>query len=1079
MITVTQATLDALQKSIAVQAVPRVVIEWNQNRYTKVATVDNWGSSNEDSNAYDPDVFPIESIVRPMRPTSGILRAKTSEGVVTTGLVDPTLTQTVSGRGTGRAFRGRTYTTTPDDIYQYWTSQDKSGTTANAGGGYTINSAYASPYVIYNKAVWTNKIYLCFETSWAKPVVYNIDVTTDGTNWTTVATNVVPNLNGQVTLYRQADGTWSSTVSYFNPTQLLGVRIVVSSMSKTNSWLNLIEMGLRLENDLTPFLKSYSVGLEVADVDNIAPIGVASSNTGSVILDNTDGRFNNTAPSGTDPYPWYRGLIDLNAQVRIDLGFNTNGLWDGTTSEYIRQATMFTDDWTGNDTESTLDLKDGSKFLQELKPLPALIHNTTAGAIIWRLLDSVGWDNWEFSRAAFENANKIPFFWTDGTKTMWEIIQDVCRDTQTACYFDANGTLQIKTSQNAYNTAATPVWTFDYALNGTKQPDIMDLNVTGQYEANSVTIHYRPTALANDYRGLPIQEVVWKPDSDVVLRSSALVSDMDASQMYFYIPGKDAAYWPYDGMVNIRGELIKYKGKQYRYVDKNGNWQTKVCYSTDDKLHVDYDLSSSAKSYQNHFTGKMIVTKRGWDWTTGAAHDTTIQSWLNANPSFGPIGGTQTVWKGGLRHIRSDSLLRLNGRASWDENTFYCAPRTTPWNAAPTNFGTRFRFPRNPKGSKFRCGIFFSSNSALNSMYAVDIISTTQLSNGSARNEIAIIKRDSGTVTRLGANNGKGAAAAIVPGIWYDLDVTVSNGTISVFLNGRLVLNATDSSLVSTSRLGLYIRGNTIADFEYFYYATNAGWPDPDDDNSSFLDIIRGGYYSKQHYQDGYYRTRTAHRKAGNRSVSYKQKYSQRFFDEFGILVHEVRPYDVTFDKAPVTYSDLYFSNTYQAVALEYVGTPFGGHFILANASRYNAVVQGEDELPFGADNPVSQQLMVTGRTIQQQDEKTVVAKNNAAIRVRGEITLDFQSNWIQTEAHANDLANWIKDNWSTPADEIEVQAFGNPLLELTDVVSVNFPPKNMTAATHTYFVTRINHDFSEGGLSTTVTLRRLKAADF
>jgi hypothetical protein len=1063
MLSVSAAVQNTISQALAVSGVPRVLVEWNHNRYTGVTTVDNWGSSTEAINAFDPDVFPISEIVNPLRPTAGILVGKTGEGVSTSGTSD-----------SPPAYR--TYTSSPDNKYKYWTSQVSSGSSANGGGGFTIDSTKASPYVVYSSLVQTNKIYLCFETSWAKPVVYTIKTTVDGTTWVTAASNVVPNADGTVALYRQADNSWGATAYYANPTQLKGIQVVCSSVSKVNSFLNVIEMGLRLQDDLSNYALSYSLDMEMSDDSVVAPIGTISANTGQVEFSNVDGRFNTDAPA-VDTTPLYRGLIDANAKVTIDVAIDSSG-FGGTRYEYVRQAVMYTDTWAGDQETSTATLKDASKYLQEVKPNRIMMTDVTPGMAIWRILDSVGYNNYSYTRGTAENANKIPFYWTDSEKTAWELIQEICEATQTAVYCDANGVLQIRTAQKAYDftQVGTPDWVFDYALNGSKQPDIETLNVGDQFEVNHVTVHYRPTDLAKDSQNRAIQETVWQPDTDtVVLRSSSLRADMDSTQMFFYISQTDATYWPYSGMVNIRGELIRYEGKQYRYRNSGGAWTMAVLKSSDDKLHIDNDLSSATLGYQNYFTGKMIIVERGYDWTTAAAHDTTIASWKAAGPAHGGIGGAQTTWTGGLRHIPDESILRMSGRATWDTNHFYEAPHSPVFAQVPNNIGTRFRFPSKGAGSVQQGGIFIHSNSAMNTMYLIDIISTDYCDQNTHRNyrdEILIMKRTGGVTTTL---VGRGRAHLIAQDVWNDVDVTVSGGTISVFINGHNTLTVTDNSLTPTAKLGLYTRGYTVMDFEYFYYASGANWPDPDTDNSSYLDLIRGGYYSDQHYKDGFYRTREARRKHGKRTITYKQRYAQRFFDEFGILVHEVRPFSVTFDKGPCVFTDLYFSNISQAVCLDYVGDPFGANFTLANASRDNAVIQGADDITFGVDNVVNQVLFVSGRTVQQQDEKTVEAKNDAAIRARGDIPLDVTSDWIQTEGHATDLSNWITNNWSTPADTVELESFGNPILEIGDIVAVNFPPRNMTAATHQYFVIKITHDFSEGGLSSVFTLRRAR----
>jgi hypothetical protein len=196
--------------------------------------------------------------------------------------------------------------------------------------------------------------------------------------------------------------------------------------------------------------------------------------------------------------------------------------------------------------------------------------------------------------------------------------------------------------------------------------------------------------------------------------------------------------------------------------------------------------------------------------------------------------------------------------------------------------------------------------------------------------------------------------------------------------------------------------------------------------------------------------------------------------DEFGPVVHEVREFDVKFSKVPVQHSRLYFSNESQVLCPEYNSTSFGAKFILANRSRANAVVHGDDSLSFGADSVVNQRLMVYGRPVTQAEEQSITVTDDNAIRRRGEVSLDITSDWIQSKASAQALGDWIKLHWAGGCDELQVEVFGNPFLQLGDVVSVNDPLKNMTPATHKYFVNEISNSYDKG-LKTSLVLRRAK----
>jgi hypothetical protein len=1025
--------------------------------------VDNYGHD-EETYGYDLEVFPIESITEPLRPTAGLLKARANEG----GVV----------QGHGDSIRGyRTYTASPGAKYKYWTSPAQATDQPYSGGGFVLPET-VQPYVLYSQPALTNKLYICLENSWADPKIWDIQITTDGTNWTTVSSNPVPNSSGQVVLYRQENGTWTTTVNRGTAVYIRGIRLVVKSMARLHSWFNLIELGARLEQDLSDRLIDYSVKHEMGDSDLVTPIGVASSNTGSITLSNIDGIFNYDNVASP-----YHGLIDANVKFMLDIGIDVS-TFGGIGYEYIRQATMFSEAWGGGEETVQIGLKDATKFLQEITPLPELMEDVSIGMAIWRILDSVGFIDYSYSIAAESATNRIAYYWTNGEQTVWDQIQDLCRTTQSAAWFDEYGILQIKTRDSAFDKSKPVAWTFDYAQNGTKQPDIIDVTVSDSFEANKVNVKYTTTKLAEDSQGRPISEIVWQPEGDVVLRSTSLAADMTSTDMRFWIDTKDVAVWPYEGMVNIRGELIKYKGKGYRYYPKEGSYTGnfendtvfKIIYSQDEKNQIDRELSSEFHGWKNYFTGFMQVEERGYDVTIPQAHDVVPDIWKHNGAYIGRHGGTQKLWNGGIKHIPSDSVMRLStaGKKGLDSSWWYTARRGMVDNEPPRYIGTRLKFPSGQGNKHYIAGIWLWGDGGSNDMYGVEITTTKEASKlRSTKNEISIVRRKgNGEFKHL----TKGAAFAVSENQWFDLDVSMVNGDWTVLVNGVLAITFDDKStlLPQTGRCGLYTRGYTTVDFEYFYSLADGGIQDTDLDNSSFLDIIRGGYFSSQYWKDCVYKTRWHKKRRGKRVYYEKEWYDQRYFDEFGQTVHEVRPYEVTFEKSPVLYSSLYLSNSDQVVCDEYFNDPFKAKFILANADLGNAIVNGEDTTTYGADNPVDQKMVITGRTVQRAEPKDYTVKNEQAIRARGEISLDFQSDWIQSESAAKALGDWIVENWSQPCDEVEITVHGNPLLQVGDIVAVNYPPKNLSASTHKYWVLAVEQQWDDGP-ATSVSLRRAR----
>jgi hypothetical protein len=275
-------------------------------------------------------------------------------------------------------------------------------------------------------------------------------------------------------------------------------------------------------------------------------------------------------------------------------------------------------------------------------------------------------------------------------------------------------------------------------------------------------------------------------------------------------------------------------------------------------------------------------------------------------------------------------------------------------------------------------------------------------------------------------------------------------------------------------KFGMFIRGHTKAEFEYLYAISRKEHPRPD--QISYFDMIEGAYHSNQAHSEWVWRTRMDENERTRRpNDKVKERFSQFFYDEFGPICHEIREFDVKFDKTPCLHSRLYVSNSYQVLNPEYMSTPFGAKFMLANAARVNAVVHGEDTLTFGADNSVEQHLMVFGRALIQRESETVTQKDELAIQRRGKIETEISSRWIQNKDDAKELGKWINEHWSKPVDQISVTIFGNPLIEIGDVVGLQYSTVDATTDSHRYFVVGVSNTFSQG-LETTLTLRRVRA---
>lgn len=1081
-----QKLIDALNNGHVNRALPRLIMEWNQNRYAGILKVDN--DPADASVGADIENYPIDSIAEAQRPTRGIIKARTSKAVSIPAFWRRRPIITGEEGFTAEDYSDtpapyRYYTVGPTAAYKYWTSPKPSTYQQEFNGSYPFPQGYeVRPHILYKTQARTNKIVVTFENTWSRPVDYDIQTTIDGGNfWHTIASNVVPNADGQVILYRHADGSWDQNLDRNGVGYLNGVRLVVRTINRPDAHLNLIELSPRLESDLSEFVTTYSTDQSMSEPNFITPLGQASSNTGSFGLSNFDGLFNNDNSNSI-----YYKLIDKNILCTMDLIY----YFDDGSTEAVREFTMYTDQWSGEaDLELNATVKDSSKFFQEEKVPQILLENITVGEAIWRICDSIGFHNFIYDRKETDPSSSLPYFWTDGENTVWEALQQLAEATQTAVYFDEFDNLRIKTREAAYDLAKSPVWNLDATNANGKLADIEELDIVADYEANVVNINYKDTKISDDNKGFPQMHILWQPEDSFVLRSSQLTESIGTGDMVIRMEPKEAAVWPYEGMFNIEGELIKYNAKQYSYYNKAGQLTTAWIESQEQKNNTDKTLTDENQAFKSTWTGRVRVKERGVYWSSPRAHSVDIQGWAGRRVRQGTVSTANGNY--GISHNRDQSLMRVGTNTTHTAEHIYTVARGNSFDQHYRRYGTRLRFPKHGQG-RGTAGIAINLGDN-ESAYYIELVPTDLLtSNPAARNthhEIAFfVRHTNGSHHRLA---GKGTPYVIARDVWYDLDVDFyieanGNHNIIVYVNGQVMMRVdlTSGRVNPSGRFGTFVRGHAIAEHEYFFAHAN-GEVYRTDEVSQF-DKTRGGYVSGQWDREFVYGTRDANRKVGNKTVAYKQKYNQYFMDEFGPIIHEVREMDIVFEKFPVLHSRLYVSNDSQVVTPEYNATPFGAKFMLANSSRDNAVANGEDTLRFGADNPVEQKMMIYGRLIFQEEGQALTVKNKVtgkeenpfinddSVRRRGKVEVDIDSKWIQSKAEAQALGDWILKHWSGGNEEVEVGVYGNPLFQLGDVVTVHYPDKNMHRDTHRYFIVKIGNDFSEG-LTTNLTLRRAK----
>ena len=1087
------AVADALQNDAAVKAIPEVIVDWNINRYIDAV------ASNPITDVYDfdPEIFPIESIILPLRPTKGINKARVGSATIS----DDYLAENAS------TAYSRYYVADPDDVYNYWTSPD-------ASDGSTGALSNCKPQVVYAEPVVTNKILITLENSWASPKTFSIQTTsianpTSDAHWTEIANQTTLPTDwkgrGQIVLYWNGN-SWLNSVRLDNDdlspvtTTIHGVRIVVTALEGgyqttadgsavgstyvknddgvyqtfatdgKDARFDLIEISARLEVNISPYVITVSDDFELGEPSDLYPIGTVTSNVGNMTLSNlymvdgdwVPGLFNS---ENTDsPYHKY---IDANAEMTVKYNYFDE---DDQPLGTVQQAVMYVDSWESqSDDVVALSMTDYSKFFNDQNVPAAMWEGLTVPQIVWRVLDSIGFVNYVVNRDADRvTEHEIPVFYTDGESTVWETLDELAKASQTAIYFDAFGMLQVKTRDFALSSSDAPVWTFTSETDQTQLANIISLDQTNEFEPNHYKVVYQKTNWSDENRGMPTMQKVWEPEGTVVLRATPLVRTLDKTDDNLWIGADDVRVWPYKGMVNINSELIRYEGKQFVYfTGSNGNTRNVIYVKSADEHKSRNNDTPWEHRHKNHYTGALKITEREvWN-SELLRHPVDAEGYSVRNI----VNGTHNIDVNGLNHLKRQSKVVLNTPSKFDQyRDLLIATRGDTDDTPFYYYGTKFSFK--PSGRDQFAGIVIHNSGTNEDGYYIELTVSKNLNavKRKDRNELIVYSRVNGNDKKIGDE-----ALAIGEDIEYEVDVEYApdgaDHKIRVWVNGKQVFSKTvtgGEKNAANGKFGIFARGKTTAEFEYLYAVKKPGKVLPDD--FSFMDKVKRGYVGDLWFKEWVFETKDNKRRVKKKTGDPKHRVNERYMDDFGPYVHEVREFDVKFDPAPVLHSRLYITNDWSATALEYRANPFGAKFIIANTYRNNAVIHGEDTLSYaGSRSSINQIVTVFGRALVIDESEEEVAKNEDQIRRRGKIESELTSPWIQSKGMAKDIVNWLKDNFSEGNENVTIQVFGNPLVQVGDIVHVTFPRKHID---HDFFVVGANNEF-DSGISTTLRLRR------
>lgn len=570
MINVLPATSSALNNSVNLSLTSGCTIEYNMNDLISGTSVDATTGfvtiPRTDSNGapFKPfeKLFPITSIIDPRRPKSA--------GIQYVILGDPSTdyedTQIYSSAKniTGK----RLYFSSIKTAYKYWVAQAPEGLKT------LTNCILSVKYPAAKKAA-ANKIVIKFEIAHSKPDAFTVSLTPlTGAKYTIYTQTVWPSSNttGVIELYYNGLPTWTTTPPSVIPegVDLSQIDLGVTTIDTTAGYLGVIEISARLIKDVTANLQSMNISQNSSDsVNGLVPVGDVTANSLRVDLNAYDKSYENYDKSDA-----FFKKEKLNLYKNICLR-----PYALVESEKINLGTFYLDTYQVDEFGSvSINALDGARELQYIKPPDIICENMSSVAIMRRLLDSVGVTNYNFNLVSTDDSIISPQYWfTDPKKTVWQHIQDLCKDTQMIAVFDNNDILQFYPRGYIFDKTKIPQASFRYDGNSVGLSNISAISIENVPSVKAIKVMYNPQLTSNYDRdadnlytspvvtlgaGALAKTLSYPPPTPPIDPEAPLgVIELDMVR----ISGEAKQLYSFSGYLVVNKEIIEYDAIKYSY----------------------------------------------------------------------------------------------------------------------------------------------------------------------------------------------------------------------------------------------------------------------------------------------------------------------------------------------------------------------------------------------------------------------------------------------------------------------------------------------------------------------------------
>ena len=934
-----------------------------------------------------------------------------------------------------------------------------------------------------------------------------------GSSWSQTAWSSPPQLSAT----GQLQGTLNNVKGIkFNVTGLtinssLPAEDVAKYFNELSS-LSLIEISPRLEIDITPLLLTINQTKEISQGGDGFPIGAISSNNVAISVSNIPVTYNgapftifeNDAPEATF-YNLMRQGVKFTCAYTSPMGSFT-----GT----IPAGIFYSDGWSVSDIDNVnISAFDQAKYLMMSLAAPQY-SATNAGLveIISDLLNISGISDYDYDSLvnAVDQKIKINYFWSDEQVTLFEVLKNLFIAYQMACYFDEYGMMKF--------TGIIPILNKFNATSFAPDFVVADTSVTAgaiSYISNIIPNSFTETVgpkvgkIILNYKTANIQysdnaadpnagigliankrefvKTVWKEDTESGLACSLTSRSIYPQDNYFYfdpalILDSRRTIANNFGDAFIGSEAISYEGIEYSFFPNN---MSDINIKKVITVPGDIDKAiSEIKTYLNNLgisyrginyypTGKAVGVRRG-------KYNTPIKNHFIFD-SAGTIAGTVSpssyfnYYSIGSSFSSTSTGVKFNyGNAKISNSNVGTAIAVSP-NETSVNYNIySFSFHASSRNDSLtNVGFFFNYNGS---------IATTEFLTISRVPKTKNTKISLGYGS-IGSSNhySQTISADLYDGKEHRVSIYVKSPFIYINIDGRQVARIKITSNLAGimpnigSQFGAYVQsiaaGIASATFTEIY-AADFPLVTPTKKTPSFVSFPR------YHFQSEIYLKNIVHgipnivnhylwqskpqirgikfydvkhslspvipNTAGLQKVFYGQ--AQSLDNGLNIMLERTNPWDVS----------------YSPLAL----TPFRSRFIAVNNSNQLVYLKAPgDKVGDLSVNPLQIQSNYQFLSDQKIIEKVIDKKYVNT-------TVQLDTDWVQGDNDAYRILTDIATLMSGFHRDINIQIFGNPLVQLGDFCQLKYTLKRIGTQTPVYYyVNSITQNF-QNGLTTTLNLK-------